>query len=189
MKINKSLWKNRQKCYLYWKPFIIYLKQQRPDMPVVIHHMLCKYNDKYYEKWSPLYTFPMYLDEHTTYHIKHGQLNNKGKKFSELHKKHLSETHKNKPNLKLKGHLVSLETRGKISDKNKGKHYSPQTEFKVGNKKGLPSGSSKKVLCIETNEIFDSASRASASLGFEAHAVAKSIGRNGSCGNFYWRYI
>lgn len=46
----------------------------------------------------------------------------KGKKLSEEHKRHLSESQKGKPkgpNLKLKGHSVSEETRRKISEKTK----------------------------------------------------------------------
>jgi hypothetical protein len=44
------------------------MKKARPNMSIVIHHKLCKYNDEHYEEWSINHTVPMYRDEHTKYH-------------------------------------------------------------------------------------------------------------------------
>lgn len=95
-----------------------------------------------------------------------------GKKLSEEHRRHISEG--------LKGRICSEETRAKISKANKGKsprtnyHHSEETKMKIGSSnKGkhhcpMPDDikqkiskalinhhqTSKKIICIETGEIF-----------------------------------
>lgn len=47
----------------------------------------------------------------------------------------------------------------------------------------------KRVRCIETGEVYFSASEASRSLGFKKLAVKNAIARKGKCGGYHWEYI
>jgi hypothetical protein len=67
-KCPKGFWSAYWKCRQYWHPVIEEMKKARPNMSIVIHHELCKYNDEHYEEWSINHTVPMYKDEHTKYH-------------------------------------------------------------------------------------------------------------------------
>jgi hypothetical protein len=65
---SKELWSAYWRCRRYWQPIIEEMKKTRPNMGIIIHHKLCKYNDEHYEEWSINHTIPMYRDEHTKYH-------------------------------------------------------------------------------------------------------------------------
>ena len=71
------------------------------------------------------------------------------KPFSEEHKQHLSESHKGKPR---KPHTE--ETKQKMSESHKGK---PKSEE---HKQKLSESQSKNVICLETLQIFDNATKA-----------------------------
>lgn len=62
----------------------------------------------------------------------HSELHNKGKQFSDEHKKKLSEAHKGKPAWN-KGKSTSEETKKKMSEAKKGKKYSEETKKKMSN--------------------------------------------------------
>jgi hypothetical protein len=64
----KGLWSAYWSCRRYWQPVIEKMIKVRPNMSIVIHHELCRYNDEHYEEWSVDHTIPMYRDEHTKYH-------------------------------------------------------------------------------------------------------------------------
>lgn len=48
--------------------------------------------------------------------------------------------------------------------------------------------SSKPVKCLETGEIFLSATEASKSIGLNAHAVSEAIRNHGASGGYHWQY-
>lgn len=47
----------------------------------------------------------------------------------------------------------------------------------------------KKVQCIETGKIFESAVQASIYLNFNKHAVTNALYKNTLCGGFRWKYV
>lgn len=47
----------------------------------------------------------------------------------------------------------------------------------------------KKVICIETGLIYNSARQASLSLGLNSAAISISISKNLKCGGYHWRYV
>lgn len=49
-------------------------------------------------------------------------------------------------------------------------------------------GQIKSVICLETSEIFDSATVASKFIGLHCNAVCRSIRDSKKCGGFTWRY-
>lgn len=101
---------------------------------------------------------------------------------------------------------MSQETKDKISKANKGfKHSKEECEARsrrakgrvlseearklisqrsLGNKKRA-----KKVICIETGVIFDSAMDATRYLGKKGNAVVACIHANCACGGFHWKYL
>ena len=48
---------------------------------------------------------------------------------------------------------------------------------------------SKKVLCVETGEIFESTTKASRWLGFSSHVVSVSILKGYRAGGYHWEYL
>lgn len=85
---------------------------------------------------------------------------NFGKPRSETHCKHLSEA--------LKGHKTSDETRKKISESNK---------------------MSRKVLCKETNRIYQTISEAAKDCGVSVSAICRVLhGNRHTSGGFHWQY-
>jgi hypothetical protein len=66
--LSQNHWGNYQACKRVWKAMIDHMKQERPDMRIVMHHLLCEYNDQHYEEWNPDYVVPMYLDDHSSLH-------------------------------------------------------------------------------------------------------------------------
>lgn len=80
---------------------------------------------------------------------------------SELSKKKMSLAHSGDKHPNFGKHLPP-ETRKRISESNKGKKLSKETIQKlIAANKGRPSKSRKKVICIETGEIFKSLTEAS----------------------------
>ncbi len=102
---------------------------------------------------------------------------NKGKKLSDDHKKHLSESHMGYVMPKSQRENIGNSNRGKkkpfrtdehrkhLSESHKGKHHSPETEWKTGQhisieteyKKGnVPFTKGKKRTCLEKKKISES---------------------------------
>lgn len=59
----------------------------------------------------------------------------------------------------------------------------------VRRKKWSRIGHKAPVRCIETGEIFDSAAKASRSMGFSGNAVNHSIHRGHRAGGYHWEYV
>ena len=134
-----------------------------------------------------------------------------GKKMSDEFKQKLSESHK--------GHYLSEETKKKVSENNarywKGKKRSKETIEKMSNslkgkkgywngkyhteetkkkisesKKGTISKFRKKVLCVETNIIYDSITEASLKTGTSTSKISSCCnGKRKTTGGYHWKYI
>ena len=108
---------------------------------------------------------------------------NTGKKHTEEAKRKLSKI--------ATGRKVSEETKKKKSMMNSGKgnpfygrKHTEDAKRKVSEK------NSKKVVCLETGEVFKSAVFASHCLGLNSSAVSGSInGKSKSAGGFHWKYL
>lgn len=72
----------------------------------------------------------------------------------------------------LVGHVISEETKAKIRDANKGN-----------------TARSKKVVCVETGEVFSSAREASLHLGKGKGAVTGAIHSGTKCGGYHFQYL
>ena len=104
---------------------------------------------------------------------------NKGKKNPKVAKA-------NKGNKYCVGRIVSEETKKKISVANKGKHYSPKTEFRKGysNIKWR-----KKVLCIDTNILYESITSAFEDTNISIPCISICCsGKTKTAGGYHWRY-
>ena len=67
----------------------------------------------------------------------------------------------------------------------RGIHASVKTEFKKGEIHYPP----KKVICVETNTIYDSIADASNALSLGHHIGECCIGKRKTCGGFHWRFV
>lgn len=100
---------------------------------------------------------------------------------------HLSDEHKAKISKKLKGREISEETRKKLSivnsgegNPNYGKPRSQQAKEKTG----------KAVRCIETGEIYYSASYAQEKTGvYHTNILRACYGKCGSAGGLHWEFV
>jgi hypothetical protein len=122
----KDIYKNRGKALVLWQGMIAHMKQERPGVRIVIHHI--DWNDQHYEDWWPV--VPMYNDEHAALHH-----TNRIVSFEERRK--ISERTKGKNN-PMYGKEVTPETRKKLSNacmgaKNGfyGRHHSDETKEKL----------------------------------------------------------
>ncbi len=71
----------------------------------------------------------------------------------------------------------------RASEKLKGR---PKTEE---HKKKLSESKGKKVICVETGEVFESLTKAEKFAKASRSAIAQAIKRNGSCKGLHWRYV
>lgn len=84
----------------------------------------------------------------------------------------------------MKGKRHSEETKRKMSEAKKGKQLSEDAKRK------LSEAFSKKVLCVETNEIFDSMKEAQRKTGiFQSNISAVCNGRYKTAGGYHWRLV
>ena len=131
---------------------------------------------------------------------------NKGSKHPNFGKHTSSET-RLKMSEAHKGHTVSPETRRKISEAlkcanspNYGKHLSSDTRRKMSEAhKGkkvsehvilaMTEATSKKVLCVETGEVYQSLSEASKAAGVSLGAISNALrGKSKTSGGYHWKY-
>lgn len=115
----------------------------------------------------------------------------KGKKLPEYWKQHIKEG-KSK---------ISEETRKKLSEARKGKKLSEETKRKIGQKtKEIHTGMKykrhkkctygcKKVVCVETGEVYQSLSEASKAAGVSLGAISNVLrGKSKTSGGYHWIY-
>lgn len=106
---------------------------------------------------------------------------NKGKKMSDEFKKKLSEGHK--------GQIVSEEKKQKLREFFKGREFSKETRNKISiAKKGQPSKLRRKVICIETNKIYNSVTEAEIELKIRHICEACNKIRK-TAGGYHWQYV
>lgn len=124
------------------------------------------------------------------YNIEYGGCHNG--KTSEITRKRISEANKGKHNSPKtefkKGHItiITEEIKQKISEKNKGKHASVRTEFKKGHK----PLNVRKVLCIESDVVYDTIKKASEYTNVMAcHISQVCNGKRKSAGKLHWKFI
>ena len=124
------------------------------------------------------------------YNIEYGGCHNG--KTSEITRKRISEANKGKHNSPKtefkKGHItiITEEIKQKISEKNKGKHASVRTEFKKGHK----PLNVRKVLCIESDVVYDTIKKASEDTNVMAcHISQVCNGKRKSAGKLHWKFI
>lgn len=106
-----------------------------------------------------------------------GQAPHKGSKMSPKNKEQLIERLKNN-----KYHLNQKhteETKRKISELHKGKHHSRETEFPA-----------RRVICIQTGEIFESLNMAERATGVNHSKISMVCqGKRKSANGFTWKYV
>ena len=81
---------------------------------------------------------------------------------------------------------MSEESKNKISNANKGKHMSPNTEFK----KGYSNISRmRKVICLETGKVYNSMTNASKETNISLGNIQSvCLGRSKTAKGYHWRY-
>ena len=134
--------------------------------------------------------------------VEHNRLHNKGKTLSDKQKriftrkgKKNSKEHNKKISEANKGKTFSEETRRKISEANKGRHFSEETRRKLSEKakhrtkeviEKAASKRRKKVICVETGEIFESAKYVQRKKNIQIYECLH--GRAKTAGGYHWRY-
>ena len=120
----------------------------------------------------------------------------RGRKLTDEHRKKLSVSHKGQSGW-LKGKTLSEETKNKISQSlkewnknnispNKGRKYKKSEHAIIR----TSQGHYKKVICIETQEIFKSLQFASKAKNIDNSSLSKVCrGKRQTAGGFHWRYF
>lgn len=105
-------------------------------------------------------------------------------KSVEAHRgKPLSNETRRKISMKLKGKPLSDETRKKMSEARKGKKASEHVIL------AMTEATSKKVLCVETGEVYKSISEAGRQLGISFKAISNVCrGKAKTSGGYHWEY-
>lgn len=106
------------------------------------------------------------------------------RKSIEAHKgKHVDMETRMKISKKLKGRPLSAETRKKMSEARKGRKISERMIC------AMTDATSKKVLCVETGEVYKSISEAGRQSGIPFKAISKVLrGKSKTSGGYHWKY-
>ena len=89
------------------------------------------------------------------------------------------ETFKNNPNCFKKGQKSPM----------KGKKHSEKAKLKIKEKRKKQVMISNKILCVETNEIFDSANEVEKKKNFSAKYIRTSCNDKNTAYGYHWKYI
>lgn len=118
-----------------------------------------------------------------------------------MYRKHHSNVTKQKIGEAHRGKIISDETKKKMSESHKGekhhmygKHHSEETKRKIkenhADMSGANSPSAKKVVCIETGEIYQTMIDASIKTQIYKSGISKCCrGVQKTAGGFHWRYF
>ena len=130
------------------------------------------------------------LDPNIGYNIKEGGNNHT---HSEETRKLISKHHADfsGENHPMWGKHHSEETKRKLSEIKKGHKVSEETKQKISEKmKGSNNPRAKKVLCIETGQIFNTAKEAGVWVNRDYSSICKVCnGHLKTCGGYHWQYI
>lgn len=82
----------------------------------------------------------------------------------------------------------------RAGDKNKGRNHTEESKKKMSEKKkgkykGNENPRAKKVMCLETGEVFTTVKEAEEFINVSRSAITQAIKRNGSCKGLHWRYV
>lgn len=103
--------------------------------------------------------------------------------------KRQSEANKGKPS-KRKGQKMSEETKKKMSDAQKGKKMSEEAKRKISEAMRNRKDLSKEVICIETEEIFESTMDAQRKTGINGGSISEVCnGKRKTAGGFHWQFV
>ena len=105
-------------------------------------------------------------------------------KAAEAHRgKRPSDETRQKISMKLRGKPLSVKTREKMSGARKGKKVSEHVIL------AMAEATSKKVLCVETGEVYKSISEAGRQLGISFKAISNVCrGKSKTSGGYHWKY-
>ena len=125
-------------------------------------------------------------------HRDHTSLHKKGFQVSQETRRKLSESRKGKPGHESfwKTHPIKEETKQKISNTLKGHKMSESSRKKSSEShKGLPGNNNKKVVCIDTLEVFDSCRAAACKYNISSSCItAAAKGSQKTAAKLRWRY-
>lgn len=86
------------------------------------------------------------------------------------------------------GRKLSKETRDKIAEGNRNRVISEDTRKKMS--ESHKGKTTKKVMCIETGDIFNSVTEASVFVNKDGSAISACCrGKQKTCGGYHWRYV
>ena len=89
-----------------------------------------------------------------------------------------------------KGKKHSEESKRKISEANKGKKHSEESKRKISEAQKNRKDQSKKVLCIETGEIFESVHEATRKTGVDFSNISRVCnGKLKTTGGYHWKFL
>lgn len=124
-----------------------------------------------------------------------------GKKHSEETRKKMSEAKKGRPSPR-KGAIMSVEARKKMSEARKGKpstfkgkHFSEESKKRLseahkGKMTGADHPRARRVLCVETNTIYQTIAQAARETGILNTAICACLkGKSKSSGGYQWEYV
>ena len=117
----------------------------------------------------------------------HSNLKNFGYNITNGGNNHvMSEQAKKKISLNMKENnpMKDPNIAQKVAQKRKGQKLSQQAKQNISN------GHKKKVLCIQTNIIYESREAAAIAIGRSPSGIGRAInGEQKTCGSFHWRYL
>lgn len=110
------------------------------------------------------------------------------------------DSHRKRNGEARKGKKHSEACKQKISEAHKGKHLSEETKRKIGeatkrgfseeHKRKIVEALSKKVLCVETNEVFESMADAYRKTGVFQNSISKVCnGIRKTAGGYHWKFV
>lgn len=120
--------------------------------------------------------------------LKGGNLSNTGIHFTQEHKQKIGFANKGKKN-GMYGKKLSQKRKDEISKKSREQWLNKEFREKIIHITKYEKNHFRKVICLETNEIFFSIADASRKYNLHVQNIIKCCkGERNTCGNLHWRY-